>query len=104
MRAANSAGEPPIGVAPGASRPVFTLGAFTASLHSLASFALMSPGRPAGPSRPHHTPVSNPGSPDSAIVGTSGRTGERIAVVTPSGRTAPAVTCAIDSGILLKVI
>src|SRR3984893_902677 len=104
MRAANVSGVLPIGVAPSASRRAFTVAVLIASAQSLASFALMAGGRPAGPSTPHQTPVSNPGRPDSAIVGTFGTTGERIAVVTPSGRTVPAVTCAIDSGMLLKVI
>ena len=42
----------------------------------------MSRGRPAGATTPHHTPVSYSLQPDSATVGTFGRNGERLMVVT----------------------
>ena len=48
---------------------------------------------PAGVYSIVHVNTSNPGHPSSAIVGTSGSDGSRVAVVTASARSLPAFTC-----------
>ena len=50
-------------------------------------------GVPAGTSRPNHALTSNPATPDSCSVGTSGRACARAADVTASARTLPAWIC-----------
>src|SRR6185369_13479363 len=50
-------------------------------------------GMPFGPTMPNQAVVSKPGNPDSAMVGTSGIAGDRLAVVTASARTRPDFTC-----------
>ena len=47
---------------------------------------------PAGPTTPYQTEASKPGKPDSAIVGTSGKIGERFSLSTASTRSAPDLT------------
>ncbi len=58
-------------------------------------FAMIGPGVPAGAKRPYHVEMSNPGKPASAIVGNSGASFERSAVVTASAFNLPALICAI---------
>src|ERR1700687_3011591 len=45
---------------------------------------------PAGASTPNHDGTSNPGKPDSAIVGTCGTAGDRVLFATASTRSLPA--------------
>jgi hypothetical protein len=59
---------------------------------SALSLATMSGGVPAGTITPNQVVRSNPGSPDSAMVGSSGTAGERASVVTASARSLPALT------------
>ena len=47
----------------------------------------------AGAARPYHEPDSNPGWPDSASVGTSGRIAMRCVAAIPTGRRRPALMC-----------
>jgi hypothetical protein len=47
-------------------------------------------GTPAGATMPFQVLASYPGTPASAIVGTSGRASERFVLLTPSARTRPA--------------
>jgi hypothetical protein len=61
------------------SRPAITLAM------SLESFSTTAAGVPAGTQIPYQIGKSNPGTPASAIVGTSGSKADRRAVVTPSG-------------------
>ena len=49
--------------------------------------------RAAGTSSAYQVVKSYPGTPDSIIVGTSGKKGERFTVVAASGRSLPALTC-----------
>jgi tripartite-type tricarboxylate transporter receptor subunit TctC len=51
---------------------------------------------PAGTKIPNQVLTSNPGRPDSAMVGSSGASGVRLAVVTASARTRPPFTCDRD--------
>jgi hypothetical protein len=46
-----------------------------------------------GREMPFHAPMSNPGNPDSATVGTSGKAGERRGLPMASTRKRPALTC-----------
>src|SRR5207253_8074722 len=63
-----------------------------------------SDGVPAGAKTPCQDPTSNPATPDSASVGTSGATDERLAVVTASARSLPAFASGHAVVILSKVI
>ncbi|MNS52612.1 hypothetical protein D3C72_853330 [compost metagenome] len=47
----------------------------------------------AGARMPNHVPISKPFRPASSMVGTSGSTLERLAVVTASARSLPALMC-----------
>ena len=53
----------------------------------------MAAGSPAGPTTPTHAVASIPGKPDSASVGTSGKSAMRFALVTASTFTFPARAC-----------
>ena len=70
------------------SRTSGMLSAFTISALSRLT---ISGGVPAGANTPCHEPTSKPGNPDSASVGTSGAIDERLAVVTASARSLPAL-------------
>ena len=59
---------------------------------SLLSLAMISLGVPFGATSPNQDCTSNPASPASPIVGTSGADGERCALVTASARNLPAFT------------
>ena len=63
--------------------------------------AAISCGSAAGPKMPYHEVTSKPGSPVSATVGTSGSAGERVAVVTASGRSLPALMCG-STGVMVS--
>src|SRR6476469_915272 len=56
-------------------------------------------GVPAGAASVSHVYDSNPGSPDSAIVGTCGTTALRLALETPSARMRPDFICGSSAGI-----
>src|SRR3954470_2548399 len=55
-------------------------------------------GVPAGPARVSHVDDSNPGRPDSAIVGMSRTTALRFTLDTPSARMRPDLTCGNSDG------
>src|SRR5262245_18272712 len=74
-------------------------GSASAALISLLSFSMISLGVPFGTLMPKNALASYPGTL-SATVGTSGKAGERCAVVTPSGRSLPAWMCGSDDGML----
>ena len=90
------------GSQPSEARRAFTSASprawFTAAL--MRSTAAL--GVPVGASTPNQATVSKPGS-DSASAGTSGRLAWRVAVVTASARTLPALICA-DQGGRLPII
>lgn len=91
MNFSKSIGEVPATIAPNFSSRFFTVGEWGASTAFLEILEVNSDDRPAGASIPHHTTASYPETPASAIVGTSGRTGERVAEVTPRGRNFPII-------------
>ena len=63
---------------------------------SALSLRTISGGVPAGTKIPYHVEMSNPGTPTSAIVGKSGASDERFAVVTANAFSLPAFICAIE--------
>jgi NitT/TauT family transport system substrate-binding protein len=70
-------------------------GASSAAETALLSFSTIAGGVPAGASIPHQLLASYPGTPDSAIVGTSGITGLRLAPPVPKALSLPALTCGV---------
>src|SRR3954454_13331225 len=68
---------------------------------SLLSLAMISFGVPAGATTPYQAMDSNPGTPDSATVEISGRTGDLAELVTASARSLPDFTCG-RTGIMLS--
>src|SRR5262249_55119261 len=77
----------------GAMKVLRTSGSANRARASALTLATISVGRPAGPYRPNHDTASNPGSPLSATVGTSGRPSRRLAAPTARMRTLPAFHC-----------
>ena len=70
-------------------------GSFTAAVKAALSLAMISGGVPLGTEMPFQTLTSYPGTV-SPMVGTSGNASERLAAVTPSARSLPALICAIE--------
>ena len=81
-----------------------TSGFFTAFATSAASRETIAGGVPAGASRPISGAKSKPGTPSSAMVGTSGACGERRGTLIASSFTLPAFTCASIAGSAEKSI
>jgi hypothetical protein len=83
--AANSAGGRPTGSAPPCMRRFHTSSLANASSNARLSATTAVDGVPLGTKTPCQPSASNPGRPDSAIVGRSGRSAERLAnvIVTP---------------------
>ena len=59
---------------------------------------MMAAGVPLGAYRPFQASAENPANPLSAMVGTSGAAGERVRLVTASGRILPAWMCGTEEG------
>ena len=66
--------------------------------------ATISFGMPAGPTKQYQLFAAKPGTPASAMVGTSGMPAWRASVVTPSTLSLPALTCGSADGGLAKLI
>src|SRR5207253_8858280 len=94
----------PTGSAPSAVSLSFTYVEFRILSISTFNRFTISGGVPAGANTPCQEPTSNPATPDSASVGTSGATDERLAVVTASARSLPAFASGHAVVILSKVI
>src|SRR5215471_4019754 len=103
MWRAKSSGDPPAAFAP--IEASFSLPCGEASHFDTSSliFAMIAGGVPAGTSKPNHDEASNPGRPDSAIVGMSGNAGARVAEVTASARSFPDLICGNDGGRLWNI-
>src|SRR5512141_3035177 len=82
--AANSSGVPPAGSSPILAN--FSLNASDVSTLLIAALSLstIGRGRPAGAITPVQVGARYPGTPASAIVGSSGKAGERAAPLTPN--------------------
>ena len=85
----------PQGEADAIQRTVLARVAARARLARPAGATMPAGGVPAGAKNPYQVEMSNPGSPASAIVGSSGTKPERWAVVTASAFNLPALTCDI---------
>ena len=79
-------------------------GVLSALATSSRSFASTGSGVFAGATRPYQDEASNPGTPCSAIVGTSGSADVRAAPAAPNARTLPVVTCGSTTGMRSKNI
>jgi hypothetical protein len=77
---------------------------FSALFPSALIFSTMSRGVPVGARIPNHDDASKPGTPASAIVGTSGNAGARFVEVTAIARSLPALMCGIAEGRLSNMI
>src|SRR5262249_13396464 len=97
-----SADEPGRAVAPNSANRAFILGSARAALISLLSLSTISAGVLFGAPTPVQNLDSYPGT-NSATVGMSGNTGERVAVVTASARSLPPLTYSIDEDIVANM-
>src|SRR5215470_10998542 len=91
-KASSSAGVIVIGIAPWRSHAATISGRVMVLLMAALSLSTIGFGVPAGAIRPSQIVASNPGTPASAMVGTSGSTLDRVVAVVPSARTWPAWT------------
>ena len=83
---------------PSFSSRAFTSAEASALLISSFSRAAMAGSMPAGPVMPYHWSASNPATPDSATVGSSGNASDRRALETASARRRPCLTSGITTG------
>ena len=90
--AARSCGEPPPGSIPCAASLARVSGSARKRIVAALSFSITSAGVPAGTINAYHDTASNFGTPCSAIVGSSGKSGERFWLATPSARSLPLLT------------
>src|SRR5262249_32801407 len=97
MSFSKSLGDIGIGTLPRSARCPLILRSARAAFISLLSLSTISPDVFLGAPMPCQVLASKPGT-DSATVGTSGSARERVAVVTASARTLPALMVSIDSG------
>src|SRR5262249_35428668 len=97
MNLAKSEDEPGNTVAPRSANRAFNLGSTRPALISLLSLSTISADVSLGAPMPCNALASYPGT-KSPTVGTSGNTSERVAVVTASGRSLPALMNSVDSG------
>src|SRR5215468_4057837 len=95
MNLPKSAGEPANTVPPSSARRLLSAGSERPALISLLSFPMMSAGVFLGAPTPPQALASKPGK-KSPTVGMSGSASERVAVVTASARSLPALMCSID--------
>src|SRR6202035_382918 len=79
-----------IGIAPWRSHAAMISGRLMVLLIAALSFSTIGFGVPAGAMMPSQMVASKPGTPASAMVGTSGSTLERVVAEVPSARTWPA--------------
>src|SRR5688572_7807779 len=93
MNRSNSSGVVGVGVAPWVSRRSLMSGRFRIRTISLLTVLTIGRGVLAEASSPYHWSYSKPGNPASATVGTLGNIGERLAVLTASTTTLPALAC-----------
>src|SRR6516164_4378749 len=97
-----SADEPGRAVAPNSANRAFILGSARAALISLLSLSTISAGVLFDAPTPVQKLDSYPGT-NSATVGMSGNTGERVAVVTASARSLPPLTYSIDEDMVANM-
>src|SRR4029453_15057341 len=98
MRAPNSSGILATGAKPNVSKRSLTSDVATAFAMSPRQRSMMSLGVPAGATMPVRVSLSRSGMPASALVGTSGSAGERLALSTASPRNLPSLILAMAGG------
>src|SRR4029450_11376690 len=81
----------------------FFCGWAIAATASMYTFPTISAGVLGGKKSAYQEDTSNPGTPDSAILGTSGRKGDRMAEVMASARIAPRSTNARADGVVANM-
>ncbi len=98
---AKCSGEPGSGSLLCLANCAFTSGLVSTFCSSPLRRAITSRGVPAGACSPDHSAASEPRTPASAIVGTSGSAGERRGEITPRASALPAFTCgiAVEAGV-----
>src|SRR5262245_1677344 len=104
MKAAKSCGEPIFASAFRRSSPVCASFDLRMSLTAALSLATIGAGVPAGASSPDQNEAMSLGYPLSAVVGTSGSSGERAATATASARNRPPCTCGSRMAVVSKII
>src|SRR5215510_14750899 len=97
-----SAGGPGSGVPPRSANRAFVRGSARIALISLLSRSMISDGVALGALMPKKALASYPGT-NSPTAGTPGSASERIAVVTASARSLPALICSIEDGRLSNI-
>src|SRR5262245_6877976 len=102
MSLPKSAAEPPSTVPPRSASRALILGSASAVLNSLLSLSTISAGVLRGAPTPYHVLASNPGR-KSPTVGMSGSASERVAVVTASACSLPALMYSIAAGMVLNM-
>src|SRR5581483_3487434 len=93
MYDANCSGVLPTISLPAASSFCRTSGAWSACTATSCNRAMIAFGVPAGASSPYQAVASNPGKPNSATVGTSGKDAMRRDPVVATARSLPSLTC-----------
>src|SRR6516164_9779815 len=101
MNFPKSVGEPANTAHPRSVRRLFMLGSARAALISLLSFSTICVGVALGTTIPYQPLASKPGR-NSPTVGTSGRASWRVALVTASARSLPALMYPSDAGMTPK--
>src|SRR5262245_48499178 len=104
MRAPNSSGILATGAKPNVSKRSLTSDVATAFAMSPRQRSMMSLGVPAGATMPVSVSRSRSGMPASALVGTSGSDGERLALSTASPRNLPSLILAMAGGSAVNAI
>src|SRR5262249_31755011 len=102
MSLPKSAGEPASAASPKSASRAFILGSARAAFISLFSLSIILGGVLFGAATPNQLLASKPGR-NSLTVGISGRTSERVAVVTANARSLPVLMCSIDDGVSANI-
>src|SRR5262249_1151147 len=92
MVAPSSAGDDPTGSRPSCAKRGCRSGSLSTARVARCTLARIGSGVPAGASSANHEVASNPGKPDSAMVGRSGTLGDRVSDVTARPRSLPSRT------------
>src|SRR5262249_33824622 len=100
--AANPSGVELSITTPSGSNLALTAGSDKALTVAAFSLAMISGGVLAGTNSPYQDDTSKPGTPDSAIVGRSGKVGKRFSVVTASPGSCPEGTVCSSEPVVLK--
>src|SRR5262249_56697059 len=101
--AVNSTGVELAAIVPMSANRCLVGGCAIAATASMYTFPTISAGVLGGKKSAYQEDTSNPGTPDSAILGMSGRNGDRMAEVTASARIAPLSIKARADGVVANI-